>query len=59
MEVKEGRHCEAASEGSVEQNRDLANRNRICGILGRIAGSENSTSLASLAHAKWLAMSTD
>jgi len=27
-----------ASEGSVEQNRDLTNRNRISGILGRTSG---------------------
>jgi hypothetical protein len=31
----QGRHREVASDGSVEQNRDLTNRNRISGILGR------------------------
>ena len=34
----QGRHHEVASEGSVEQSRDLTNRNRIRGILGRTSG---------------------
>ena len=34
----QGRHREVASEGSVAQNRDLTNRNRIRGILGRTSG---------------------
>jgi hypothetical protein len=33
-----GRHREVASEGSVEQNRGLTNRNRISGISGRTSG---------------------
>jgi len=34
----QGRHREVASEGSVEQNRGLTNRNRISGISGRTSG---------------------
>src|SRR5204862_5292781 len=34
----QGRHREMACEGSAEQNRDLTNRNRISGILGRTSG---------------------
>ena len=34
----QGRHREVPSEGSVAQNRDLTNRNRIRGILGRTSG---------------------
>ena len=34
----QGRRREAGSEGSVEQNRDLTNRNRISGSPGRTSG---------------------
>lgn len=35
-----------ASEGSVEQNRDLTNRNRIRGILGRTSGPLTAKSIS-------------
>jgi hypothetical protein len=42
MEVKvndaQGRRRQAGSEGSVEETRDLTNRNRIGGSLGRTSG---------------------
>src|SRR5208282_5328034 len=38
MSEAQGRHREVASEGSVEQNRDLTNRKRIRGIPGRTSG---------------------
>lgn len=34
----QGRHREVTSEGSVEQSRDLTNRNRIRGIPGGTSG---------------------
>src|SRR5258708_29175993 len=34
----QGRHREVGSEGSVEQNRGMTNRNRISGIPGRTSG---------------------
>ncbi len=35
-----------ASEGSVEQNRDLTNRNRIRGMLGRTSGRRTTKSIS-------------
>src|SRR5213592_4544512 len=35
-----------ASEGSAEQNRDLTNRNRISGILGRTSGRLTAKSIS-------------
>jgi len=42
----QGRRREAGSGGSVEQNRDLTNRNRIRGILGRTSGQRIAKSRA-------------
>ena len=42
----QGRHREVASEGSVAQNRDLTNRNRIGGILGGTSGRLIAKSLS-------------
>ena len=42
----QGRYREVTSEGSVEQNRDLTNRNRIGGILGRTSGQRVAKSIS-------------
>src|ERR1700733_95191 len=50
MEVRlseaQGHHREAVSEGSVEQNRDLTNRNRMRGTSGRTSGQRIAKSIS-------------
>ena len=41
-----GGHREVASEGSVEQSRDLTNRNRIRGVFGRTSGQRVAKSIS-------------
>ena len=45
-----GTYCEVVSEGSVEQNRDLTNRNRIQGIPGRTSGPLIAKSISIEGH---------
>jgi hypothetical protein len=47
---RKGGRREAASEGSVEQNRDLTNRNRIRGSLGWTSGSLTAKSISTKSH---------
>ncbi len=47
---RKGGRREAASEGSVEQNRDLTNRNRIRGSLGWTSGSLIAKSISTKGH---------
>jgi len=50
LEKRKGGRREAASEGSVNQNRDLTNRNRIRGSLGRTSGSLTAKSISTKGH---------
>jgi hypothetical protein len=42
----QGRHREVESEGSLEQSRDLTNRNRIGGSQGRTSGQTATKSIS-------------